>query len=110
MSLLIAPQVSGGGSTLDGVTVTGTPTTGEVLTATSGTAADWHNPASGFSNPMTTSGDIIYENSTPVPARLAGNATATKQYLEMTSSHRIKHNWLMFRSLSWNWLSEASCL
>lgn len=31
-------------SEIDGVTVTGTPTAGQVITATSGTAADWQNP------------------------------------------------------------------
>ncbi|MDP4198462.1 MAG: hypothetical protein Q8922_01010 [Bacteroidota bacterium] len=37
-------------------------------------------------NPMTASGDIIFENSTPAPTRLAGNSSATKNFLTMTSS------------------------
>ena len=47
------------------------PTSGQVLTATSGTAATWQNASSGFANPMTTKGDVIIENATPSPDRLA---------------------------------------
>jgi len=43
----------------------------------------------GMSNPMTTLGDIIYENSTPTPARLAGNTTTTKQFLSQTGTGSI---------------------
>ena len=39
---------SGPGNTIDGVTVGGTPSTGQVITATSATAADWQTPASSF--------------------------------------------------------------
>jgi len=35
----------------------------------------------GFTNPMTTLGDMIYENSTPTADRLAGNTTTTKKFL-----------------------------
>lgn len=35
---------------LSGVTITGNPTTGQLLTATSPTAATWQNPASGIAN------------------------------------------------------------
>lgn len=42
---------SGGGviaaTSVGGITVTGTPTSGQVLTATSGTAADWQTPGGG---------------------------------------------------------------
>ena len=40
-------------------------------------------------NPMTTLGDIIYENSVPAPARLAGNTTTTKEYLSQTGSGTV---------------------
>jgi len=43
----------------------------------------------GFTNPMTTLGDIIYENSTPAPARLAGNTTTTKKFLVQTGNGTI---------------------
>ncbi len=62
------------------------PTNGQVLTATSGTAATWQTPSAGFTNPMTTLGDIIYENVTPAAARLAGNTTSTKNFLTQTGT------------------------
>lgn len=62
------------------------PTTGQILTATSGTTATWQTAPTGFTNPMTTSGDTIYENAVPAAARLAGNTTATKNFLTSTGS------------------------
>jgi hypothetical protein len=44
---------------------------------------------SGFSNPMTTLGDIIYENATPTPARLAGNTTTTRNFLRQVGNGSI---------------------
>jgi len=38
---------------------------------------------------MTTLGDILYENATPAPARLAGNTSATKMYLSQTGNGTI---------------------
>lgn len=43
----------------------------------------------GFTNPMTTLGDIIYENVTPAAARLAGNITAVKQFLSQTGTGSV---------------------
>lgn len=40
----------------------------------------------GFTNPMTTLGDIIYENATPTAARLAGNTTTTRKFLRQTGT------------------------
>lgn len=42
-----------------------------------------------FSNPMTTLGDIIYENATPAPARLAGNVSATLAVLTQTGTGSV---------------------
>lgn len=42
-----------------------------------------------FSNPMTTLGDIIYENATPIPTRLAGNTTSTKKFLTQTGTGSV---------------------
>lgn len=42
----------------------------------------------GFTNPMTTLGDIIYENAS-VAARLAGNTTTAKQYLSQTGTGAV---------------------
>lgn len=44
---------------------------------------------SGMTNPMTTLGDIIYENATPAATRLAGNTTTTKKYLSQTGNGTI---------------------
>jgi hypothetical protein len=50
----------------------------------------WVAPSGGgMSNPMTTLGDIIYENATPAPARLAGNTTTTKEFLTQTGTSSI---------------------
>ena len=49
----------------------------------------WTAPTGSFTNPMTTLGDIIYENATPAPARLAGNTTAAKQFLTQTGTGTI---------------------
>lgn len=43
----------------------------------------------GMTNPMTTLGDIIYESSTPAPARLPGNTAAQKQFLTQTGTGSI---------------------
>ena len=59
-----------------GITITGTPSVGQSPVATSGTAATWQTPASGFADPMTTRGDLIFRNASNVTARLArGTAT-----------------------------------
>lgn len=39
--------------------------------------------------PMTTLGDMLYQNSTPAPARLAGNTTTTKKYLSQTGTGTV---------------------
>src|SRR3990167_2960910 len=42
-----------------------------------------------LANPMTTLGDIIYEDAVPAPNRLAGNTTATKKFLTQTGTGLI---------------------
>jgi hypothetical protein len=54
---------------------------GLITAASNGTAP--------LSNPMTTLGDIIYENATPAPARLAGNITSTKNFLVQTGTGSV---------------------
>lgn len=87
-----APVVSGGltGATSAtrwvGATATGSPASGTFVAGdwvttldghffvctTGGTPGTWANAGSGgMSNPMTTAGDVIFENATPAPARLA---------------------------------------
>src|SRR6185503_125207 len=61
---------------------------GNILTSN---GTDWVSQAAaaGFTNPMTTWGDLIFENSSPAPARLAGNTTTTKKYLSQTGTGSI---------------------
>ena len=48
----------------------GGTTAGYVLTADGSGGTNWLASSGGFTNPMTTSGDMIYENATPAAARL----------------------------------------
>lgn len=57
---------------VNGTTITGTPANGNVLTATSTTAATWSTPAAGFADPTTTKGDIIIHDSTTTTRQAIG--------------------------------------
>lgn len=52
-----------------------------VASVTYGAAAG----SGGFTNPMTTLGDIMYENATPAAARLAGDTSNTRKFLRELS-------------------------
>jgi hypothetical protein len=65
------------------------PTTGQELIATSGTTATWQFGASGV---LTTLGDMLFENSTPALARLAGNTSTTKMFLTQTGNGTVSAN------------------
>lgn len=60
---------------------------GQVLTSGGAGAPTWG--AAPVSNPMTTLGDIIYENATPAIARLAGSTSASKRFLTQTGNGTI---------------------
>jgi len=77
-----------GSTGVDPVAATITGGTGITVTPGAGTITIT-NSAAGFANPMTTLGDIIYENATPAPARLAGNITAVKQFLSQTGTGTV---------------------
>jgi hypothetical protein len=49
----------------------------------------WVAPPAGFTNPMTTLGDFLYENATPAAARLPGNTTSTKNFLTQTGTGTV---------------------
>lgn len=80
-----------GGTTSTGDVQSGTVgTAGQVMTSNgAGVLPTFQTPAAGFTNPMTTLGDIIYENATPAAARLAGNTSATKMFLNQTGNGSI---------------------
>jgi hypothetical protein len=54
-----------------------------------GTSAGSANAAYNALSPMTTLGDIQYENSTPAAARLPGNTAATKNFLTQTGTGSV---------------------
>lgn len=58
-------------------------------TASTDGAAFGQTPAGGNGAPMTTLGDLLYENATPAPARLAGNTTGTKNFLAQTGTGSV---------------------
>jgi hypothetical protein len=64
------------------------------------TAMEWAT-LTALTNPMTTLGDIIYEDATPEPARLAGNTTTTRKFLSQTGNGTIS------AAPAWNALSTS---
>ena len=89
-----APAVTGG--TIGGpLILAGNPplklpagTDGDVLTSDAAgnltLAAPSGGGGGGGSLPLTTAGDMLYENSTPAPARLQGNTSAVRKFLTQT--------------------------
>lgn len=73
--------------TINGLLPSQTGNSGKYLT-TDGTSSSW-GTISGMTNPMTTLGDLVYEDATPTPARLAGNTTTAKQFLTQTGNGTI---------------------
>lgn len=77
----------------NGSTITRLPVGADtfVLTADAASASGvkWAAASGGFSNPMTTLGDIMYEDATPQAVRLAGNTTSTKKFLTQTGTGTI---------------------
>lgn len=45
--------------------------------------------AGGFANPMTTLGDLIYEDATPTAVRLPGNTAAARRFLRQTGTGTV---------------------
>lgn len=62
----------------------------------------WSVPVgSGMTNPMTTLGDLIYENATPAAARLAGDTSNTRKFLRTQSSGGVA------QAPAWDTLQDA---
>ncbi len=70
--------------------------TGIVAIANGGTGQTTANAAFDALSPMTTLGDLIYENATPTAARLAGNTTTTREFLTSQGTGSIAN------APSWN--------
>jgi hypothetical protein len=75
---------------VNGVAVTGTPTSGQVPTATSGTSATWQTPASGgMANPMTAQDDIIVGGSSGTPGRLGKGSDGQVLTVDPSTHHLV---------------------
>jgi hypothetical protein len=89
-------SVSGGGGTT-GLTLTGGPITstgtltlgGTLAIANGGTGQTTAGAAFNALSPMTTLGDVIYGGASGTGARLAGNITATKNFLAQTGTGAV---------------------
>jgi hypothetical protein len=77
----VSGDISGNAANVTGVVA--------LVNGGTGTAAASANAAFNALSPMTTLGDIIYENATPVGSRLAGNTTTTKKFLTQTGTGTI---------------------
>jgi len=83
------------GHTHDGTTGNGpqlsfsTATTGTVGISRGGTGQTTATAAFNALSPMTTLGDLIYEDSTPSGVRLAGNTTSTRMFLRQTGTGSV---------------------
>jgi len=86
-----------------GITITGTPSVGQTPIATSGTAATWQTPASGFSDPMTTRGDLIFRNASNTTARLAIGTAG-----QVPTSDGTDISWATPAATGWGLLGNAS--
>lgn len=49
----------------------------------------WNAFSISSTSPLTTLGDLLYQNSTPAPARLPGNTSSTKKFLNQTGTGTI---------------------
>jgi hypothetical protein len=84
---------SPGVAKVNGSTPGGTCTTQLVISISSSAVPTCQTVTSAFVDasvlPMTTLGDLTYENATPAAARLAGNTSATKNFLTQTGNGSI---------------------
>lgn len=75
---------------VNGITVSGTPATNQVLTASSSTNASWTTPAAGFADPTTTKGDLIIHGASSATRQAIG---ADGQVLTADSTQSTGAKW-----------------
>jgi hypothetical protein len=69
---------------------TGTPAAGEIPIVTSDGEPGTHWGSAGAASlPLTTLGDLLYEDATPAPARLPGNTAATRKFLRQAGTGSV---------------------
>jgi len=85
---VILAVASASGQTIDGTATQITIYDQWQCVAVKSNGTNWFEVAA-VDNAMTTLGDILYESSNLVPARLAGNTTTTKKYLSQTGNGTI---------------------
>ncbi len=73
-------------TTLSALSLPASQITGTLPIANGGTGQTTANAAFNALSPMTTLGDIIYENATPAAARLPGNTTSVREFLTSQGS------------------------
>lgn len=91
-NISLSGDLSGSGATSISGTVTGIQ--GKAITLATGflkySGSAWAFDSNTYmANPMTTLGDIVYENNTPAPARLGGNTNNSKYFLTSTASSGV---------------------
>jgi len=74
---------------VNGVAVTGTPGSGQVITATGSSTATWQTPSSGFSDPTTLKGDLIVHGTSTTRLPVGSN----NQVLTADSAQSLGVKW-----------------
>jgi trimeric autotransporter adhesin len=86
---LIGVGTGGAGSTAGSLSMTSLTLSTALSIGNGGTGQVTANAGFNALAPLTTLGDIVYENATPVAARLAGNTTSTKNFLIQTGTGTV---------------------
>jgi filamentous hemagglutinin len=93
-SITLSGDVTGSGTTSISTTVgslknVSIPTLATGYLYYNGSAFVWQTPSSGFTNPMSALGDIIYGGVSGAATSLAGNITTTKNFLVQTGTGTV---------------------
>lgn len=88
-ALTFSDSISDSGGTVTLVNDSASPTASQYYGTNASSVLGYYNLPTGFTNPMTTLGDMIYENSTPAAARLAGSTSSSLAVLTQTGNGTI---------------------